>query len=85
VAHDDRRAVQGGDDGGEVIDGLGDGEVRDDLRVLAQRLDLDLEPRVGRGHDGEALLLVVLDPALPAAGGHPEAVDEDDGVGCGAA
>ena len=33
-----------------------------------------------------ALALVALDPVLPAARGHPEAVDQDDGVwsgGCG--
>ena len=39
----------GTDDGGEVVDGLGDGQVGDHLGVLAQCLDLDLE--AGRGDD----------------------------------
>jgi hypothetical protein len=46
--------IHGLDDRGEVVDGLGDREVGDEIRVLAQRLHLDLEPRVGRGQDLEA-------------------------------
>ena len=68
------------DDAGEVVDGLRDGEVGDDVRVLAQRFDLDLEPRIRRGEDAVALRLVVRLPALPAARRHPEAVYENDGV-----
>ena len=83
VAHDDRRTVQAADDVGEVLDGLGDGQVGDDLGALPEGLDLDLEPGVGRCQDGEPLLLVAVDPALPAAGRHPQSVDEDDGVGRG--
>ena len=55
----------------------------DHRRVGVQRLDLDLETRIRGREDLEAALLVVGDPVLPAARGHPEAVDEDDGVGKG--
>jgi hypothetical protein len=47
VAHEDRRRVERADDRLEVLD---DG-VLDRLRVLAQRLDLDLEARVARRQD----------------------------------
>ena len=40
---------------GEVVDGLRDGELGDDVGVLAQRLDLDLEAGVGRGEDRQPL------------------------------
>ena len=40
---------------GEVVDGLGDAEVGDDVGVLAQCLDLDLETGVAGGEDLEAL------------------------------
>ena len=69
------------DDLREVVDGLGHGQGRDGVGVLPQRLDLDLEAGVGGGQHAEALGLVVRDPVLPAARGHPEAVDEDDRVG----
>src|SRR5215203_4771307 len=48
--------------------------------VLAQRLDLDLQAWVGRGEHAVALAFVTLDPLLPAAWGHPESVDQYDGV-----
>src|SRR5215203_650001 len=51
--------------------------------VLAQRLDLDLKAWVGRGEDAVTLAFVTLDPLLPASGGHPESVDQDDGVWSG--
>jgi hypothetical protein len=51
--------------------------------VLAQSLNLDLKARVSRGKHAVAAALVALDPLLPAARGHPEAVDQDDGVGKG--
>ncbi|CPU66332.1 Possible glyoxalase/bleomycin resistance protein/ dioxygenase [Mycobacteroides abscessus] len=81
VAHDDRRRVERLDDGGQVVQGLRDGEVGDELRVLPEPLDLDLETGVAGRQDGESLLLVVRDPPLPAPRGHPEAVHEHDGVG----
>src|SRR5215204_748097 len=51
--------------------------------VLAQRLDLDLKAWVGRGEHAVTLAFVTLDPLLPASGGHPESVDQDDGVWSG--
>ncbi len=68
------------DGGGEVVDGVGDGQVGDDLGVGPQSLDLDVEARVTGGQHGVALCLVVGDPVLPAAGGHPQAVHEHDGL-----
>jgi hypothetical protein len=82
VAHDDRRALDLLDGLGQVVDGLVHGEVCDEVRVLAQALDLDLEPGVARGHDVESLGFVVGHPVLPAARRHPEAVHEHDRVGC---
>ena len=76
--------VQRRDDALEVLDDAGSVSVRDRGRVGVERLDLDLEAGVGRGEHAEALALVVRDPVLPAAGGHPEAVDQDDRVGRGA-
>ena len=52
----------------------------DRCRVGVERLDLDLEARVGGGDDRGALRFVVGDPVLPAAGRDPESVDQDDGV-----
>jgi hypothetical protein len=52
------------------------------LRVLRPtRAYLDLETRVRKGEHAVALLLVVGLPALPAARGNPEAMDQDDRVG----
>src|SRR5215204_1700561 len=42
-----------------------------------------LEAWVGRGQHTVALVLVALDPLLPASRGHPESVDQYDGVGGG--
>jgi hypothetical protein len=65
----------------EVLHDGGDGQGLDRGGVLAQRFDLNLEARVGGGEHAVAFALVALDPPLPAARGHPQAVDEDDGVG----
>ena len=81
MAHDDRRPVELRDDTGEVRNGLGHRQRRDHRRVLAERLHLDLEPWVAGRDDPVALALVVRDPLLPAARGHPQPVDQDDGVG----
>src|SRR5918995_2426540 len=48
--------------------------------VFVQRLNLDLKAWVCGSHHAVSLVLVVLDPVLPAAGGHPEPMDQDDGV-----
>src|SRR5215208_3953128 len=85
VAHDDRRLVELIDDAPYVLDDGGDGKLLDRGGVLAQPFDLALEARVGRGQHAVTAALVTLDPLLPASGGHPEAVDQDDGiwsVGC---
>jgi hypothetical protein len=68
------------DNGSEVLDDGGYGDFLDRRRVGVERLDLGLEARVRRREDAEALPLVVVDPVLPASWGHPEAVDEHDGV-----
>jgi len=83
VAHDDRRSVESLDHSGEVVDRLRDRRLGDHRRVLPERLHLDLEAGVGGREDPEALGFVVGDPVLPASGGHPQAVDQDDRVGAG--
>ena len=55
-------------------------EVDDRRGVLAQRLDLDVEARVGGREDVVPLALVVSDPMLPATRCDPEPVNENDGV-----
>ena len=65
----------------QVLHDRGQRELRDGRGIGVERLDLDLETGVGRREDAEALLLVVRLPVLPAPGGHPEAVDQDDRVG----
>jgi hypothetical protein len=49
--------------------------------LLPQSLHLDLQARVSRGEHTVAAALVALDPLLPPARCHPEAVYEHDGVG----
>ena len=65
----------------EMVQGLDDVGLGDGRRVGAQRLDLDLEAGVGGGEHGHPPGLVVGHPVLPAAGGDPQAVDQDNGVG----
>src|ERR671920_1899332 len=81
VAHDDRGAIQLSYDAFEMLDYGGNGQGLDRGWVLAQGLDLYLQARVCGGENAIALALVALDPPLPAAGGHPEAVHQHDGVG----
>jgi hypothetical protein len=81
VSNEDWRRVDRPDHGGEVFDDGGYGDFLDRRWVGVERLDLDLETGVGRREDTEALLLVVVDPVLPASWGHPEAMDQHDGVG----
>ena len=64
----------------EVVDDRGDREGLYGRGVGVERLHLDLEPGVGGRQHPVAPALVVLDPLLPAAGRHPEAVDQDDGA-----
>jgi hypothetical protein len=84
VADEDRRGVELGDDGLQVLDDRRDGDLRDRRRVGAERLHLDLEAGVGRREHAVALGLVVRDPVLPGTWRDPEAMDEDDGLRCGA-
>ena len=53
----------------EVVDGLGHCQVRDDVGVLAQGLDLDLEARVGGRQDREALAPRSGGPSSPSCVG----------------
>ena len=80
VAHDDGWLIQLAYDALQVLDDPGDGQSLDRGGVLVERLHLDLKAWVGGGENAVALALVALDPVLPAAGGHPEAVNQDDGV-----
>jgi hypothetical protein len=83
VAHDDRRALQLAYDALQVLDDGGNRQRLDRGGILAQRLYLDFQTGVGWGEHAVAAALVALDPLLPAARGHPEAVDQDDGVRSG--
>src|SRR3712207_1572130 len=80
VAHDDRRALQLAYDTLVVLDDCGDRQRLDRGGVLVQRLYLYLQAGVGRSEHAIAAALVALDPVLPASWGHPEPVDQDDGV-----
>src|ERR671914_2990270 len=80
VAHDDRRAVEFSDDTLVVLHDCGDRQRLDRGGVLVQRLYLCLQAGIGRSEHAIAAALVALDPVLPASWGHPEPVDQDDGV-----
>jgi hypothetical protein len=80
VAHEDGRLIQLAYDAFVVLNNPRDGQRFDRGWVLVERLDLNLEARVCGGEHAVTLALVVLDPLLPASWGHPQAVDQDDGV-----
>src|SRR5919107_2141029 len=80
VAHDDRGAIQLSYDAFEVLDDGGGGPGLDGGGVLAQGLDLYLQAGICGGEHAVSLALVALDPPLPAARGHPEAVDQHYGL-----
>src|SRR3712207_870079 len=80
VAHDDRWALQLAYDTLVVLHDCGDRQRLDRGGVLVQRLHLYLQTGVGRSEHAIAAALVALDPALPASWGHPEPMDQDDGV-----
>src|SRR5215213_6475012 len=80
VAHENRRLVELSDDAFVVLDYGGDRKRLDRRGVLVERLDLYLEAGVGRSERAIAAALVALDPVLPASWGHPEPMDQDDGV-----
>src|SRR5215213_71331 len=80
VAHENRRLVELSDDAFVVLDYGGDRKRLDRRGVLVERLDLYLEAWVGRSEHAIAAALVALDPVLPASWGHPEPMDQDDGV-----
>src|SRR3712207_5888105 len=80
VAHDNRRALQLAYDTLVVLHDCGDRQRLDRGGVLVQRLYLYLKAGVGRSEHPIAAALVALDPVLPASWGHPEPMDQDDGV-----
>jgi hypothetical protein len=81
VAHEDGWLLQLSYDSFVVFDNPKDSPSLNRGGVFVERLDLYLEARVCGGERTVALALVVLDPVLPASGGHPEAVDQNYGVG----
>ena len=83
MADQDRRALELGDDARDMLDRVGHGDALDRSGIRAQRLDFDLEARIGGRDYAEPAALVAGDPALPHAGGHPKPVDQDDRVGVG--
>src|SRR5919112_5789610 len=83
VAHDDRGAVELAYDAFEMLNDCGDPQGLDGGWVLAQGLDLYLQARICGSQHAVSLVLVALDPPLPAARGHPQAVNQDDGVRSG--
>jgi hypothetical protein len=76
--HDHRRGIEAADDAVVVVDDLGDTETVEDRRVASEGLGLALHAGPGRREDRLSALLETRLPALPAARGEPEAVDEDD-------
>jgi hypothetical protein len=77
-AHEDRRAVQLADDAFEMLDRAGYGERLNRRRILAQRLDLNLQAGIGRSEHALPAPGLVLGPFLPTTGSHPQPVDRDD-------
>src|SRR5829696_9466938 len=80
VAHDDRWALQLAYDTLVVLHDCRDRQRLDRGGVLVQGLYLYLQAGVGRSEHAIAAALVALDPVLPASWGHPEPMDQDDGV-----
>jgi hypothetical protein len=80
VSHEDGWLLQLAYDSFIVFDNPRDSQSLDRGGILVERLYLDLKTRVGGGEHAVAAVLVVLDPVLPAAGCHPEAVNQHDGV-----
>src|SRR3712207_2747073 len=80
VAHDDRRALQLAYDTPVMLHDCGDRQPLDRGGVLVERLYLYLQAWVGWSEHAIAAVLVALDPVLPASWGHPQSVDQDDGV-----
>ena len=72
-----------GNDVLQVRDRIRHGDVLDRGRILAQRLDFDLEAGIGGREHAVPAALEVGDPVLPAARRHPQAVDQHHGVGIG--
>src|SRR5215212_1913517 len=83
VSNEDGWLLQLAYDSFVVFDDPRDSQSLDRGGVLVERLDLYLEARVCGGEHAVSLVLVVLDPLLPATWGHPQAVHQDDGVWSG--
>jgi hypothetical protein len=83
VAREDGRAVELVDHPGDVGNRAGTVAVAIGSGFSREGLDLNLEARISGRQDAISLRLVVGNPRLPAAWGHPEPVDQDDGVGSG--
>src|SRR4051812_20654032 len=64
-----------------VVGDLRDADPGDSGRVAAQFVDISLHAGPSAGDHAVTAVGVALDPVLPTEGGHPQPVDEDDGVG----
>src|SRR5205807_497666 len=80
MAHDDRWLVEQPDDLRVAVNDLGYAQARERRRVASNLFDLALDPRPGRRQDAVATLFVVAAERIPAARGHPRAVDQEDRV-----
>jgi hypothetical protein len=80
MADEDRGLVERADDLYVVLDDLGDPETDERGWIAADLADRPVLARPGRDDAPEALRLEGRDEVVPAGGGHPAAVDEDDGA-----
>ena len=81
MAHDDRRLFELADDPLVMFDDLRNAEPGERGRIATQLLDVAFDSGPAAGDHAVAAVGITLDPVFPAEGCHPQAVDEDDGVG----
>jgi hypothetical protein len=85
VPHDDRRGLQLFDDGGQVVHHFTDADIGDRVRVGPQFLQPGLalaDSRIPGRQYPETPLLIAGNPMLPGQRSHPQAVNQDNSVGC---
>src|SRR5215212_3521839 len=83
VSNEDGWLLQLAYDSFVVLDDPRDSQSLDRRGVFVEGLYLYLQARICGGEHAVSVVLVVLDPVLPATGCHPESVNQDDGVWSG--
>ena len=81
MTHDDRRPIQLADDALVVLDDVVHCKSGHELGLAAQLIDVDVHSWPRARHHAVTAVGVTLDPVFPAERRHPQAVDQDHGVG----